>query len=162
MTESVESRLNSCGRFSQDSPRCSPMQSQRFTEHIRRKNRKFHRKNSILCQCSTTFLVTRKTMNKNAWQMLRLSPYLRRSLVKDNSHFLVQVPRRSGILWKRIAHKEFGIIPRKRCWWNSPKADVQFSVQQLHCPGVSSKAKDMEHCRFTFLPLRQQLKLFFA
>ena len=39
-------------------------------------------------------------------------------------HLLVQVPKRSGIQWKRQAHKEFGIISRKRCWWNSPKADV--------------------------------------
>ena len=35
-------------------------------------------------------------------------------------------------------------------------------VQQLHCPGISSKAKDMENCRFTIVPIRKQLKLFFA
>ena len=63
-------------------------------------------------------------MKKNVWQMQKSSP-----------------PRKSGILWKRIAHKEFGIISRKRCCWNSLTADVQFSVQQLHCPGVISKAK---------------------
>ena len=73
-----------------------------------------------------------------------------------------QILRRSGILWKRIVHKEFGIISRKRCWWNSPKADVHFSVQRLHCPGVSSKAKDTENCRFTIVPTRQRLRLFFA
>ena len=80
----------------------------------------------------------------------------------DNGHLLVQVPRRSGILWKRIAHKELGIISRKKCWWNSQKADIQFSVQRLHCPGVSSKAKDMESCRFTLLQTKKQLRLFFA
>ena len=62
--------------------------------------------------------------------------------------------RKEMILLKRIAHKEFGIISRKRCWWNSPKADVQCSVQQLHYPGVSSKAKDTENCRFTLLQTR--------
>ena len=31
-------------------------------------------------------------------------------------HSLVPVLRRSGILWKRIVHKEFSIISRKRCW----------------------------------------------
>ena len=66
----------------------------------------------------------------------------RKSLVLDDGHLLVQFPKRNGILWKRIVHKEFGIISRKRCWWNSPKADVHFSVRQLHCPGVSSKAND--------------------
>ena len=75
---------------------------------------------------------------------------------------LVLVLRRSGILWKRTAHKEFGIISRKRCWWNSQRVDVQFSVQRLHCPGVNSKAKDTENCRFTLLPTKKQLRLFFA
>ena len=51
-------------------------------------------------------------------------------------------------------------MTRKRCWWNSPKADVQFSVQRLHCPGVSSKAKDTENCRYTMQPTRKQLRLF--
>ena len=63
---------------------------------------------------------------------------------------------------EETVHKEFGTISRKRCCWNSPKADVQFSVLRLHCPEVNSEAKDMENCRFTLLPLRQQLKLFFA
>ena len=65
-------------------------------------------------------------MKKNVWQMPKSSPYLRRSLVLDNGHLLVQVPKRSGILWKKIAHKEFGITSRKRCCWNSKKPDVQF------------------------------------
>ena len=48
------------------------------------------------------------------------------SLIGDetviNLQLLVQVPRRSGILWKRTAHKEFGIISRTRCCWNSQKS----------------------------------------
>ena len=59
--------------------------------------RNFHRKNSIYVDVQTTFLVTRKTMKKNVWQMPKSSPYLQRSLVLDNGHLLVQVPRRSGI-----------------------------------------------------------------
>ena len=53
-------------------------------------------------------------------------------------------------------------ISRTRCCWNSQKADVLFSVQRLHCPGVSSKAKDTENCRFTLLQTKKHLKLFFA
>ena len=45
---------------------------------------------------------------------------------------------------------------------NLPKADVQFSVLRLHYPEINSEAKDMEKCRIPLLPLRQQLKLFFA
>ena len=90
------------------------------------------------------------------------SPYLQRSLVLDTGHLLVQVPKRSGILWKRIAHKEFGIISRTKCCWNSQKADVQLSEQQLHCPGVISKAKDTENCLYILLRIKKQLRLFFA
>ena len=52
-------------------------------------------------------------MKKNVWQMPKSSPYLQRSLVLDNGHLLVQVPRRSGMLWKRIVHKEFDHIEDK-------------------------------------------------
>ena len=56
-------------------------------------------------------------------------------------------------IWDHIA---------KRCCWNSQKADVQFSVQQHHFPGVSSKAKDMENCLYILLRIIKQLRLFFA
>ena len=92
--------------------------------------------------------------------MPKSSPYLQRSLVLDSGHWLVQVPRRSGGLWKRIAHEEFGVISRTRCCWNSQKAGVQFPVQQLHCPGVSSKAKDTENCLYILLRIIKQLRLF--
>ena len=49
-----------------------------------------------------------KTMKKNVRQML-----CEEDLVLDNGQLLVQVPRRSGIIWKRTAHKEFGIISEK-------------------------------------------------
>ena len=115
-----------------------------------------------LCRCSTTFPEERKTMKKNVWQMLKSSLYMQRSLEKDTGHSFVQIPKRSGILWKRIAHKEFGIISRKRCCWNSQKAHVQFSVPRPYCPEVNSEAKDMENCRFTMVQTRQRLRLFFA
>ena len=93
-----------------------------------------------------TFLVTEKATKRNVWQMPESSKYLREDLVLDNGHLLDQVLKRSGIL-QRIVHKEFGIRLRTRCYWNSQKADILFSVQRLHCPGVSSKAKDTENCR---------------
>ena len=42
------------------------------------------------------------------------------------------------------------------------ESGVQFSVQQLHCPGVISKAKDAENCRYILLRIIKQLRLFFA
>ena len=38
----------------------------------------------------------------------------------------------------------------------------QWSLQRLFCPGVNSRAKDMENCRYTSLQMNSQLKLFFA
>ena len=43
---------------------------------------------------------------------------------------------KSGIL-PRVVHKEPGTILRKKCCWNSQKADILSSVQRLHGPGVS-------------------------
>ena len=42
------------------------------------------------------------------------------------------------------------------------EADILFSVPRLHCPGVFSRAKDMENCQYTSLQIIQQLKHFFA
>ena len=53
--------------------------------------------------------MTVKAMKKNVWQMPESPPHSQGSLVLDNGHLLVQVPKRSGILWNRIVHKEFGI-----------------------------------------------------
>ena len=55
---------------------------------------------------------------------VRVVKVLPRNLVLDNGHLLDQVLKRSGILRKRIVHKELGIISRKRCCWNFLKADV--------------------------------------
>ena len=80
---------------------------------------------------------------------------------KDNGHLLDQVLKRSGIL-PRIVHKEPGITLRSKCCWNLQKADIVLSVQRLHCPGVFSRAKDVENCRYTSLQMEIQLIRFFA
>ena len=116
---------------------------------------------NFLCQCSMTSLVTEKATKMNAWQMPESSKYLQRNMVLDNGHLLDQVLKRSDILQK-IVHKELGIISRKKCCWNSQKADILLSVQRLHCPGVNSRAKDMESCRSTSLQMNSQLRQFFS
>ena len=40
------------------------------------------------------------------------------------------------------------------------KANILLSVQRLHCPGVSSEAKDTENCRYILLQIKKQLRLF--
>ena len=48
----------------------------------------------------------------------------------------------------------------EECCWNSQTADILPSVQQLHCPGVSSRAKDVENCRYTLPQMITQLTFF--
>ena len=86
------------------------------------------------------------------------SRHLQRNLVLDNGHLLVQVLKRSGILEKRIAHKEHGIVLRTKCCWKSQKADILCSDS---IEGYS-QAKDMENCQYTSLQIVPQLKQFFA
>ena len=43
--------------------------------------------------------------------------------------------RKEVVFYERgQSHKESGTISRKRCCWNSPKADARFSVLRPHCP----------------------------
>ena len=72
----------------------------------------------------------KKTMKKNVWQMPESSKYLQRSLVLDSGHLLVQVPKRSGILWKRTAHKEFGIYRGRNAVGIRRKCRESYSIQQ--------------------------------
>ena len=81
-------------------------------------------------------------------------------LEKDNGHFLVLVPRRSGTVSVKTVHKEYVTIWLKGCCWNSQKVIVQFSALRAHCPEVDSEAKDMENCRYTLQPNWKRLRLF--
>ena len=56
-------------------------------------------------------------------------------------------------IWDHIADKMLLEFAKSGC---------PISVERLHCPGVSSKAKDTETCRFTLLRVIQQLRHFFA
>ena len=47
-------------------------------------------------------------MKNNVLQIPKSSPYLQGSLVLDSCHLFVQVPKRNGILWKRIVTRNLG------------------------------------------------------
>ena len=51
---------------------------------------------------------------------------------------------------------------RRKCCWNSQKVDILLSVQQLHCPGVFSKATGEGNCLCTSLRVGAQLAQFVA
>ena len=146
--------------YSKDSIRCSSVKKSKVYCADWEKHQKISQEEFYLCRCSSTFPVEQKTMKQNVWQTPNSYLCTREDLEKDSGRLLVLVLRKSGTLWKRIVHKEFGTIWRKRCCWNSPKADVQFSVLRAHCPEVDSKANNMENCRYTMQPIWKRLRLF--
>ena len=119
-------------------------------------------KESYFCRCSMTFPVDQKTTKKNVRQMPNSYLCTREDLEKDNGHLLVLDLKRSGTVSVKTVHKESGTTLLKGCWWNSQKADVQFSALRAHCPEVNSKAKVMENCWYTVQPIWKRLRLFFA
>ena len=70
-----------------------------------------------------------------------------------------------------IYAKKFGIGqwsfigPGSEKKWYSIKEDspqgIWDNIARLHCPAINSEAKDTENCRFTLLPTKKQLRLFF-
>ena len=101
-------------------------------------------------------------VSKKVIHLLRHSQQVQREEDGD-----LNVPRRAQYLqcaWKKhqgaVYWVDIDLAIRKIITFyqtrsNSQKADVQFSVQQLHFPGASSKAEDMENCRFTTVPIRK-------
>ena len=105
--------------------------------------------------------MTTKAMKKNVWQMLKSSPYLQRSFGIGQWSFIGPGSEKKWYSKEENSHKEFGSISRKRCCWNSLKVDVQFSVQQFHCPGVSSKGKDTENCPYIVMLINSTIETIF-
>ena len=151
MTESMESRLNSSGTFSQDSQRCSSVVKSMIYIATWDKHQKLSQEEFYSCRCSMTSPVTEKATKMNVWQMPESSKYLREDLVLDNGHLLDQVLKRSGILQRIVPQGAWDNIAEE-CSWNSQKADILLSVQRLHCPGSTQeqrtwKTVDTLRCR---------------
>ena len=75
--------------------------------------------------------------------------------------FLGPGSEKSGILLVKTVHKVNGT--KLLSWWclNSAKAHTQSSDPRVYCPEVDSKAKAMENCRYTTIPIWKRLRLFF-
>ena len=127
-----------------------------------RLGQKLSQEESYLCRCLSTFPVVQKAVKKNAWRMPNSFLFLQRDLEKDNGHSLVLVLKRSGTVSVKTVHKEYGTTWRKGCGWNSQKAVVRSSALRAHCPEVDCKAKAVENCRYTIVPIWIRSKLFFA
>ena len=167
MTESMESRLNSSGTSSQDSLRCSSVV-----------------KSMIYGKVTDLLSDLGQTPETFTGRILFMSMF--NDISCDRKGNKEECLANAGVV-KVLANK-FGVGQwsfigpgSEKKWYsaeeNSPQgawdhiADemlLEFvesghpiSVQQLHCPGVFSRAKDTENCLFILLPLRKQLRLFF-
>ena len=74
-------------------------------------------------------------MNKNVWQTLDSYLCMQEDFGKGQWSLIGLGSEKKCTPSKRTVHKESGTISLKRCCWNSPKADFQFSVLRVHCPG---------------------------
>ena len=85
-------------------------------------------------------------MKRNVWQMFDSYLCMQTDLEQDNGCLVVLVLNRSGLLSVKRVHKEewdnLGDVG------NWQKADIQFSVIQVHCPEVDSKAQVTENVRY--------------
>ena len=147
-TQLTESRWNSSGIFSQDSPHCSSstMSTSSWPKCVIHHNSKDELSS---CRCSMRSYGDLKTMNGNAMLTTQLSLFCKK------------IPTRTLIIPRTWIRKEVVFYlhwqtTRKmeslnRWWSDSEKADTQFSVPRVHCPEERSKAKEVENYQYTFV-----------
>ena len=155
------SQWNSSGIFHRIHHIAAQSQSSTFTVKIGWNTRELHWTNCLHVDVQQHFMGIyrhRERMRVKNAQPVSLS--MQRDLEQDNGHFSVLVQRKSGLLSVKIVHKVNGTKWQRRWWSHSQKADTQSSVLRVRCPEVSSKAKAVENCRYTIVPIWKRFKLF--
>ena len=133
-------------------------QSPRVTVEITWDTREFHRKDYLHVDVQRHLLGIKRQWKR----MLDSFLFMHEDLEQDNGHFSVLVQRKSGLLSVKTVHKVNGTKWQRRWCWHSQKADTQSSEPRVHCPEVNPKAKAVENCRYTMVPIWKRLKVFFA
>ena len=82
-------------------------------------------------------------------------------MVLDNGHLLDQVLRRSGILQRIVPQGAWDNIAEQMLLEFAESGHPTF-LATTPLSGISSKAKDVENCRYTSLQMDTQLIQFFA
>ena len=103
-----------------------------------------------------------QTINGNALLRPHFWLHLQKDVHPDIGHSSDLDQKQSGILFTTKDHKE--IWTESLNWWSSSSenADTQFSEPRVHCPDEHSKSKGGGNYRYTSVPIRTRLKLFFA
>ena len=160
-TQLTESRWNSSGIFSQDSPHCS---SSKKSKSSWPKWATHHNSQDELssCRCSMTSYGEIKTKRRNVLLIPHLCLYFQKDFQQDVGHSSDLDQKRSGILHTSIDHEENGTESLNWWWSNLERADTQFSEPRVRCLEERSKAKEVENYRYTSVPMGIRLKLFFA
>ena len=115
----------------------------------------------IFMSMSITFLVDQKTTKKYAWQMPNSYLCTQGDLEKDNGHSLVLVLKKSGTLSVSLQGE-----------WDNMAERMMLEFAESGCPifraasplsrGRLKKAKAVENCRYTIVPIWERLRLCFA
>ena len=135
---------------------------QMFAVEFRWDTREFLRKNFVHDNVQSYFLWI-----KRQWKRMLVKCQSRYSVCKEIWKRTMDIHwswfREKVVLdqWRQSTRR-MGPYGGKDVSGISRKAVAQFSVLQVHCLEVDSKAKVMENCRYTMQPTKKQLKQFFA
>ena len=139
--ESVESRLNSSGTFSQDSIRCSSMVKVKdLLSRLGETPENFTGRILFMSMFNDISCGTKDNERECLANAKVVSLYARK-FGTGQSSFIGPGSEKNGTPSKRTAHKEFGTISRKRCCWNLPKeqSDEIFGVNTTNWEDSAGK-----------------------
>ena len=151
MVLSMESRPNSSGTSSQDSQRCSSVVKSMIYWATWGQTPETFTGRLLFMSMFNDISCDRKGNNDECLANAETVKVLaRRFGYWTMVIYWTRFWKRSGIL-QRIVHKELGIIIAEEMLLEfAESGNILLSVQRLHCPGVNSRAKDMENCRGHF------------
>ena len=124
------------------------------------KHRRILLDGSSSCRCSTTSHGDQKTTGKNASQMRNSLLYLQEDLEQDNGHSSDLDLRKWSSVSEDIPQGEWDRIAEQMMLTFAESGHPVFRATKVHCPEKCSKAKAVENCRCTIVPIRKHYNCF--
>ena len=150
------SRWNSSGIFPRIQDVAAQWRSQKFIVEI---GRRHHTGRILFMSMFNDMSCGTKNNETECLANAKVASLHARRFGKGQWSFIGLGSEKSGTQSVKMVHKQNVTQWRQGCYWNSLRADVQFSVLRLHCPEVNSKAKDMVNSRYILRPIWKRLRL---
>ena len=133
-TRLTESRWNSSGIFSNESPHCSSS-SVKSHEFMTNMEDPSQFKGRIISMSTFNDIIWCSEDNERELRLLtpHLWLYLQKDFQQDGVHYS-DLDKNSGILLTLIDHKENGTESLNSCWSNSERADTHLTEPRVHFP----------------------------